>query len=97
MSDDFDDDGFDPTEDTDEATVRRLEAEVLRLNAALDQLAAEFREQKAAQEGLRRRVGEIERRLDRMAARRRREWWVLPVVMTAWGAVGAVVASWLIG
>lgn len=94
--DEFDDDGYDPTEDTD-ATVRRLEAEVLRLNAALDQLAAEFREQKAEQALLRQRIEEIERSIARLTARRRRERWLMPVVMTCWGAVGAVVASWLIG
>jgi hypothetical protein len=93
--DDFDD-GYDPAEDTD-ATIRRLEAEVVRLHAALDQLAAEFREQKAEQERLKLRIDEVERAIRRLEARRKRERWLMPVAMVTWGAVGAVVASWLIG
>lgn len=96
MTDDEDDygGGYDPADDTD-ATIRRLETEVARLTAGLDQLAADLREQKAEAAITRARVDEVEKAIRRIEARRKRDRYMVPVWMLFWAAVWAVVLNWL--
>ena len=94
--DDEDEPGFERFDGTDEA-VRELRAQVVRLEAQLDQLTAEYREQRAEMEALERRIEELARTLaDLMARRHRRDSPLFFVWAVVWGAVGATLANLLI-
>jgi septal ring factor EnvC (AmiA/AmiB activator) len=86
----FDDDfeGPDESEDTD-PTIRELRAEIIRLEAQLDQLTASVREQAAESALIQAKLVELEARIVRLEARRRRDEklivlaWVIGVLSLA--------------
>lgn len=82
------DTGPDESEDTD-ATARELRAEIIRLEAQLDQLAASVRERIAEAAVTQARRDELERHVARLLARRRRDEKLL---LLAWALVAASVA-----
>lgn len=65
-------DGHDRPEETDPA-IRELRAEVIRLQAQLDQLAASLRQREQEAAEIRLKLAELESALDRLLARRRRD------------------------
>ncbi len=70
----FDDEyeGSDESEDTD-PTIRGLRAEIIRLEAQLDQLTASVRERAEESARIQAKLVELEMRLNRLEARRRRD------------------------
>jgi hypothetical protein len=70
--DDYDNDSRDESEDTD-PTIRELRAEIIRLEAQLDQLTASVREQAEEAAIIQAKLIELEERVTRLEARRRRD------------------------
>jgi len=89
MTPDDDDREFDPSDETD-PEIRQLRAEILRLEAQLDQLAASVREQAAESARLNAVLADLESRIRRLEARRRFDHrvlvWLVPLVWTVFGA-----------
>lgn len=92
-----DDREFDPSDETD-PEVRHLRAEILRLDAQLDQLAAAVREQRAESAELHAMLAELEERIRLLEAHRRLDRrvlvWLVPLV---WATCGASLAFLLLG
>ena len=90
FNDDFD--GPDESEDTD-PTIRDLRAQIVRLEAQLDQLTASVRERAEEAAAIQAQLADLERRVSRLEARRRRDE---RLIVIAWFMVGASLALWLI-
>jgi uncharacterized protein involved in exopolysaccharide biosynthesis len=88
--DDFD--GPDESEDTD-PIIRELRTEIVRLEAQLDQLTASVRERAEEAAVIQAQLVELERRVARLEARRRRDE---RLIVVAWLLVGASLALWLL-
>lgn len=86
----FDDDYDSPdeSEDTD-PVIRELRAEIIRLEAQLDQLTANVRERVEKTAIIQAQLAELEVRIARLEARRRRDEKLLVV---AWVIAGAALA-----
>lgn len=84
-----DDREFDPSDESD-PEMRALRAEILRLEAQLDQLAAAVREQAEESAELHAMLADLEERIRTLEARRRFDHrvliWLVPLVWTAFGA-----------
>jgi septal ring factor EnvC (AmiA/AmiB activator) len=89
----FDDeyDSPDESEETD-PIVRELRAEIIRLEAQLDQLTASVREQTAEAAVIQVQLVELERRVAQLEARRRRD---AQFLVLAWVMLGASFGLWL--
>jgi septal ring factor EnvC (AmiA/AmiB activator) len=85
-------DGPDGSEDTD-PIIRDLRAQIVRLEAQLDQLTASVRERAEEAAVIQAQLTELEQRVARLEARRRRDEWL---IVFAWLVVGASLALWLI-
>jgi hypothetical protein len=72
---------YDDLDESEETTVRELRAEIVRLEAQLDQLTASVREGVAEAAIIQARLVELERRVVRLEARRRRD---ARLVVVAW-------------
>ena len=73
FDDDYDSPGDRGESEEKDPTVRELRAEIVRLEAQLDQLTASVREQAAESADIRAQLVELEMRLARLEARRRRD------------------------
>ena len=94
--DDADDFEFDHPDDRRD-DVRELEATVVRLQAQLDQLVAEYRTHRVELDALREQVRVLEQTLDELIARRKRRDGPLYFVWAiVWGAIGATLANLLL-
>jgi uncharacterized protein involved in exopolysaccharide biosynthesis len=81
MSRYYDDyEGSDESEDT-EPVIRELRAEIIRLEAQLDQLTARVRERAAETAIIQAKLAELELRVARLEARRRRD---VRLILLAW-------------
>lgn len=72
FDDDYDSDEREESEDTD-PIIRELRAEIIRLEAQLDQLTASVREQTAESAIIAAKLVDLEMRVARLEARRRRD------------------------
>jgi septal ring factor EnvC (AmiA/AmiB activator) len=76
---DDEDHSYDGSEETD-PVVRELRAEIIRLEAQLDQLLAGVRERERESAEIRAKLAELEEGLERLKARRRRDEKILFVL-----------------
>jgi septal ring factor EnvC (AmiA/AmiB activator) len=92
-----DDREYDPSDESDPET-RQLGAEILRLEAQLDQLAAAVREQATESAELHAMLADLEERMRALEARRRFDHrvlvWAVPLV---WAFCGASVTFLILG
>jgi septal ring factor EnvC (AmiA/AmiB activator) len=85
------DDGYEDSNESEDAdpTVRGLRTEILRLEAQLDQLTASVRERAEESARIQAKLVELEQRLGRLEARRRRDSrlilmsWAMMILSTA--------------
>jgi septal ring factor EnvC (AmiA/AmiB activator) len=92
-----DDRDFDPSDES-EREIRGLRAEVVRLEAQLDQLAASVREQAGETAELRAVLADLDERIRALEGRRRLDHrvliWLVPLT---WAAFGASLTYLLVG
>jgi septal ring factor EnvC (AmiA/AmiB activator) len=89
----FDDDYDSPDESEDtHPIIRELRAEIIRLEAQLDQLTASVRERAEEAAVISAQLAELELRVERLEARRRRD---AQFLVLAWLMLGASFGLWL--
>jgi hypothetical protein len=84
-----------PSDDSDDPLVRELRAELVRLEAQLDQLRAAERERAAEAAELRARMDDLESAVEQLRARYRRQARMWVWIAGLYGASVGMGLSWL--
>ena len=86
---------FDDFGDSDDPLVEGLRAEMIRLQAQIDQLSAAARDRSAEIAELRSRLAELEVRVEEIQARYRRGVRLWAATAAVYGVAAGLVLSWL--